>query len=682
MSRRFIIGVFIFVFLFFAVSKTYACPGSPPTAFISGPYTKYACVGCDFTFEGGESHDNDDLPTTQCCIDNYSWSGGGTPSSQSGSNSSFTTKWDTTGGPHTINLTVTDNETMTHSTSCTVYVVEVENVTVDKTIACVLETVTFTANPYPSVKPLDCIEWQKQYRPPGSETWGDWETASGGDNTAELNTGTAGYYQYRARNGSGDTWEEEKESDEVTIYTVQTVQWETYPDDVVVPPPDPDHGPNLDLDWVDEGEQRIFPGKKCYGDTTAEAAMRRKVRVKATTTPVVDNRRVYFSWWDIDDPSTDDPPIDPNGSTGDDNKGEGETLSPTYTVTNGSGEARVTFTVAMQPGDNYKIAASINQTKLGEMTQPMADGQEGLPDTVVLSEDMLTTWRKLWIERDYMAPVPSTGGEMNRVLGTADSCTYNQTAGETTVDLGRLLPYWFDDIDQFEGGCLKFTDSGNTYPVISSTHNLLFHDEVVVTGNCSTESDKSYILFDDDDQTLLDSPYYCALGSHEAAFRDAYIEPEYLSTGSYSDEVNFNLNLTDTEIGSGVDYDNEQDVWSNSGFWACLVVSCYQPTYTEDSDPDGWGIPLPEQDPAITWGATYNGDTDNASMIFLETVKNEVLCFWSEGQVVAHEMGAGGGVVDHGSVHCYMNLNTTDPNHFCDDCKQAFRYYETWLTTN
>lgn len=189
MSRRFIIGVFIFVFLFLAVSKTYACPGLPPTAVISGPYTKYACVGCNFTFEGDESHDNDDLPTTQCCIVNYSWSGGGTPPSQSGSNSSFTTKWDTPteGDPHTINLTVTDNEGMTHSTSCKVYVIKVDKIQYDDPDTGYTDiqfpiyvykgtTVTFKAIPDPSD-----ASW-----PSGKPVWGGSSGASGTGSTTQV----------------------------------------------------------------------------------------------------------------------------------------------------------------------------------------------------------------------------------------------------------------------------------------------------------------------------------------------------------------------------------------------------------------------------------------------------------------------------------------------------------------
>lgn len=476
---------------------------------------------------------------------------------------------------------------------------------------------------------------------------------------------TAGEYTITVTASDSPLCNESDPDDSITVYVVDvnTVVWEKY------------QASNPDLGTCPNNDGKMmYPGKISYGDTDSK---RNKVAVKATITPVVANVTVYFSWWDIDDPSSSTSPIDDNdsgGPTGGDNKGSGESLSATSATTNASGEATVTFTVSMQPGDNFKIAASCCQAKLNEMTQAKADGQESLPDTVVLS-DMLTTWRKLWVERDYMAQVPSTGGEMNRVLGTAGSCTYNETTGETTVDLGRLLPYWFDDIDQFEGGLLKFTDSGNTYPVISSTANLLFNDEVVVTGNCSTESDKSYILFDDDNQDLFDSPYYCSFDAYFDAFKDAYIKPVYLPD-SYNDQVNFNLNLTDLEVSIGVDYDNEQEVWSSSYFWACLIVSCYQPGTSTDMDPDGDGPGDPEEDNEITMGAVPE-DNDNAIAIFVETIQDYVPIL--ETRAIAHEVGhTGGGEHSDGGL---MSDGLGSGN-FTDTTLNTFRSHATWLTTN
>lgn len=123
----------------------------------------------------------------------------------------------------TITVRATDSELSSCTSTTTIDLVNpvvVDSVTVDKTTAAAGDTVTFTANPNPTGSSLSSIQWERQYRPDSSSAWGAWETASGGDNTAQLTTTTAGFYVYRARNGSSDTW---KESPIVTIVAVDTV---------------------------------------------------------------------------------------------------------------------------------------------------------------------------------------------------------------------------------------------------------------------------------------------------------------------------------------------------------------------------------------------------------------------------------------------------------------------------
>ena len=337
----------------------------------------------------------------------------------------------------------------------------------------------------------------------------------------------------------------------------------------------------------------------------------------------------------------------------------------------------MTFTVTMQPGDNFKIAVAACEDHITEVDQTDVDGGT-LPGCVVLSP-MLTVWRHLWIERDCMNPVATTGDEKNHVAGTADSYTYNAVTNRTEIDLGQNMPDHFDDEDQFEGGVYKA--GGNSYTVLSYTDSI-GDDEIVVQGDPGGDGvGMSYLLYDDDDQDLLDSVYYCSLGALESAFRDAYIEPEYLS--GYSDRVPFNLNLTDTELSIGVDYDNEQDIWSSWNFWACLVVTTYQPTYSQDMDPDGSGPMSPACDPEISGGATPEDD-DNAAAIFLEVLTNEP--FWSEEKTVAHEIGHTGGPGECTSgdpcIMCQTGWGGPWDASFCEYCLNSFRKYSVWVTTN
>jgi len=101
--------------------------------------------------------------------------------------------------------------------------VEVASVGQSATEECSGESITFTATASPSGKPLDCIQWQKQYRADSTDEWGDWESASGYDPNAVLTTSTSGQYRYRARNGSADDWET---SGVVSIVKVDWIQYD------------------------------------------------------------------------------------------------------------------------------------------------------------------------------------------------------------------------------------------------------------------------------------------------------------------------------------------------------------------------------------------------------------------------------------------------------------------------
>ena len=458
---------------------------------------------------------------------------------------------------------------------------------------------------------------------------------------------------------------DDDDSHTITIAQVDSLTWETYSDNTAI-----DTCPR-------NGGKRIYPGYKDPSDSSSD---RVKVTIKATlncSPASEDGIYVYFSAWDVDDPSADetngdldpdDDHADPNYHSIDNRGGFGFPTSDSISVlANGSSIVEATFTVSKQPGDNYRITATTCSSHNSELNNYKVENNN-LPATVKRSE-MLTTWRKLWVERDSMDSVPSSGSEMNRVTGTADSYTYNSSTNQTTIDLGQNLPNPFDDTNQFEGG--RYVAGGNTYTVVSSSARPIVDDEVVVSGDCSSEP-MTYILFDDDDQTLLDTAYYCSFSSHLDSFREAYIEPDYLSS-SYSDIVDFNLNLLDTELVTGVDYDNEQDVWSEANFWACLVVSCYQPTYNSDIDPDD----AVYMDPYITWGVTVE-DSDNACCIFLETIRD--VCIYSESKIVAHEVGHSGGG-DHGDGGL-MTEGCAGGDTFSDSTKETFRSHSTWLSTN
>ena len=216
MKTKFLPILLILSGLLVTADKTYAC-NDPPNADLDASPNP-VCVGRSVTLDGSGSSDPDGDITKY----EWDWTDDWTYDYEETPGDGIATHIYTIAGTYSAKLRVTDDDDATDTDTCTVYVVKVNYVTEDKTLACVNETITFTAHAYPLGKPLDCIEWEKRYRANSGASWGTWGGASGGDNTAVLNTSTAGCYQYRAWNGSDDTW---KESSEVTVVKVDKIQY-------------------------------------------------------------------------------------------------------------------------------------------------------------------------------------------------------------------------------------------------------------------------------------------------------------------------------------------------------------------------------------------------------------------------------------------------------------------------
>ncbi|MGD2110028.1 MAG: hypothetical protein PVI86_11640 [Phycisphaerae bacterium] len=60
----------------------------------------------------------------------------------------------------------------------------------------------------------------------------------------------------------------------------------------------------------------------------------------------------------------------------------------------------------MQPGNNYRAGASTNLPAVLSTSQPEADANA--PSIDVRFSEMLTVWRKLYVEVDSMASEPTT----------------------------------------------------------------------------------------------------------------------------------------------------------------------------------------------------------------------------------------------------------------------------------
>ncbi len=453
---------------------------------------------------------------------------------------------------------------------------------------------------------------------------------------------------------------------------VVSVVWETF-------------GTNVPLDtWTGGTGKRIYPGKQSPSDNLA--AQRKKVLVKATVSPIAANTCVYFSWWDVDDPSSSTAPIDDNDSGGNpygnDNKGSGESLSATSAQTDAYGQATVEFTVSMQPGDNFKIAASTRQSAIGQMTQAKADAREPLPDYVIMSET-LTTWRKLWIERDSMGPVATTGNEMNRLPATAVSYdVYAPSNPYTIVTFDAGFPAAWDAEDSFKWGWMVVPGC-SPYSIGASKDPWLGHGWVKISQDLTLPGNPTVpfncVLYDDDWDAATSAykvtlpNYSITIGAYQAAYDEAFITIEYLSE-EYQDQVPFIRNLKDSYIDNeSADWNSGRDVESSPDFWTMLMVAAYQGEISEDKDPDAPGC----------LGAAV--DAPNQGVVYLEVIRDDKpINPWEHlGKYFAHEISHGGGTDDHppGYPHeCIQRPDAGDQlgETFCDECLNRMRKDANW----
>ena len=176
-------------------------------------------------------------------------------------------------------------------------------------------------------------------------------------------------------------------------------------------------------------EKRMYADKEklnSAGDMTV-------VKVKASVNPVVKGAVVYFKSFDPDDPSSDDKALDstPIPNTGDDNRGKlpkaGKlsAIAPVGSngvakaVTDQNGEATVTLKVATHPGNNYRVAASTKNNYVQTLVVKGIDVQEPNGNTLAngKSNELLTVWRRLHIERDSMAAPNAQDIKKNKVTG-------------------------------------------------------------------------------------------------------------------------------------------------------------------------------------------------------------------------------------------------------------------------
>jgi hypothetical protein len=449
------------------------------------------------------------------------------------------------------------------------------------------------------------------------------------------------------------------------------------------------------------GGSRIFPDRDHPGDT----ANKQIVRVKAQIVPALQGIPVYFNNYDVDDPSS-DPVIDPD-SGGYDNYGSplGGVLSGGSTacqssngfycrLTDANGEATINLTVTMQPGDNFRVAASTDSSYLSGV----AVSGTGLQDSMGRSLEtsawrarqsvLLTVWRRLHIEVDSMGPA-----QQNFIAGTIPG-KWKLNPGDIATITLNPSPSADLEPNRFEGGRLVVGDV--SLPVTCNIANNVncnteFAVRVQNTGSTSVSipSNSQFQLYDDDDFNNNDGanvdgdtrplpgedipmPNICLIqGANMPTWSNcstqgnpddpntnilapAYIHPVY-DIGDNNEYTVFSANVsanTGPAIRDLFDFD-QIATEASTDFWTAYLLGGYQHTIDADDDPESGD------------GAGQVGVTDAqngvGSIIFMETngpkecTLSPIFC--NIAATTAHELGhllnafeGDGGIMDDESL--------------------------------
>lgn len=370
------------------------------------------------------------------------------------------------------------------------------------------------------------------------------------------------------------------------------------------------------------GGKRIYPGKTTPDDTTDTNRVNVTAVINATLPDPLANpdRRVpasvMFRAFDMDDPTTDDGPVDANGNQGDDNRGTPPKgnfpLGADIEIQDNSGNVETEFEVSMNPGDNFKVVAGCDADYLdGVQAQGLdlidADGANIETTQRAKGSDLLTVWRKLHLEVDEMGIVSG-----NQVTGTIQEVK-SVTGNQAILVLADLSPEEEDavhDADRFEDGLV--TIDGLSYTVLENGSNKKHKETVtirvpilplpVVTG-------RPFVLVDDDDHNLNNGPTLIGDEGEKVVpdsatfsfmqesddptsnvFAPAFIMPTYDGGGSLSnDEIltPFGLNLASSNdvIDQSTLIPFSRQAVGADDFWVGYFLIGYQGPTKLDFDP-------------------------------------------------------------------------------------------------
>jgi hypothetical protein len=346
------------------------------------------------------------------------------------------------------------------------------------------------------------------------------------------------------------------------------------------------------------------------------------------------------------------------------------TLAAGFATTDSNGVASTEFTVTMQPGDNFVVAASTDQTYLNGVTINGTGLQDSsgnqLPTSQAKRTDMLSVWRRLHIEVDSMRE-----SDGNFALGNIATTTRLRSHETVTINLNPTSPTTQLEENRFEGGRLVIPD-GRSFPVVcdismGDTCNTVNTVTVqnpygsLITLFAGTQ----FQLYDDDDfndndganvdgDTGEDIPEpdmaLLTAGSDDVntnIFAPAYVRPVYDIVDPRDNCLFASNPLSEQAVDLRPLFTpcwDSSNTNTDSAYWSVLVLGSYQDIIDLDNDPstDGGSQGVVDEITGVT------GDLEGSgALIFMEVHRTHEIPTYnpnpqdvtSLANTVGHEIG-------------------------------------------
>ena len=365
---------------------------------------------------------------------------------------------------------------------------------------------------------------------------------------------------------------------------------------------------------------RIFPDFKNPLDTV----LRHKLELIVKTSAALAGKAIFVKAFDVDDSTSEAfdaadgaaPSVDTNGKSGNDNLPDYLGTAPNGQFWTGAawggdtaqgivdtnGEAKFIFRVGMQPGNNYRVIASlldpsmITGIQVTTSTAPKYLGPAFAQNAGAHASPLLTVWRRLWIENDSMAaiPVDPFGYKRNDLGADLDppvirNVSFAAATGNTTFGIDEITDQ--SSFLNLQNGRMIF--QGVTHPVVSTGSYA-----VTVAGDHSDVPVNSGFRLYDDDEFGLDAPALPRLNlvnnDFKAVYKPAFIEVIDANTAGYNLSKildfyrNYPVAIGPQSLFSGI-WENTKDLTDSNALWVGNLFAAYQGDSYADGDPNSEG---------------------------------------------------------------------------------------------